>query len=277
MKQYYTQSLLLTLGASLLVTLAGCKFGSSNTSSKPGSSSDTQGEAFICFNNKCVLSFEGFRNRLKMLQETQPGIESLLGSMPEADQLRVYSQIAEGCVAEKLVIEYVTEQGLNTTEKFKEYAQQAHEALDTRLYMQAFEEEVRKEVSAVVDKMTNADLRAYYEANREKSQMFQGEHFLKRRGKDEKATSGKKEYAPFEEVIEMVKEAAKQEKLNELVLAKLEDLKKRHGARIEGACLQRLVVKKGGAHAPQAPMELAEESGSEEIVAPAPAATTKAA
>lgn len=261
------------LVATALLTVPGCQwFGKSNPEKAADSTaSDTQGEPFIRFNDKTVLSFEGFKNKLKLLQETQPGIEALLQSMPEGEQLRVYSQLAEGCQAEKLVIEHVKEKGLANTAEFKELAQQAHEALDTRLFMQAFETEMRKTVSDSVNTMSNNDLRTFYESNRDKNPMFQGEPFVKRPGKDEK-TPTKKEYAPFDTVIDMVKEVIKQEKLNELVQSTLEDLKKRHGASIEAACLQRLVVKKSSND--NTPVLPADESDEAE---PTPATKTQAA
>ncbi len=269
-----THYMLPGLVATALLTVPGCQwFGTSDTTKKNSTTvSETQGEPFIRFNDKTVLSFEGFKNKLKLLQETQPGIESLLQSMPEGEQLRVYSQLAEGCVAEKLVIEYVNEKGLAKTAEFKDLAQQAHEALDTRLFMQAFETEMRKQISDAVAAMSNNDLRNFYESNREKNPMFQGEPFVKRGAKDDK-TSGKKEYAPFDTVIDMVKEVVKQEKLNELVQNTLEELKKRHGATIESTCLQRLVVKKTGNE--PAPSMNADET--EDVESAAPVAPAKQA
>ena len=69
------------------------------------------------------------KKKIKMLQEAQPGIEAILGSMPEKEQLDVYVRFAQGCVAESLGKHHVIDKGLANTTEFKEMARQAHEAL----------------------------------------------------------------------------------------------------------------------------------------------------
>jgi hypothetical protein len=243
MKQRFLHSAGILTSLALLVLFAGCNwFGKKGEyDSSCQSCPSTSGEPLICFGTKIVFTFEDFKKKIKMLQEAQPGIEAILASMPEKEQLDVYVRFAQGCVAESLGKHYVIDRGLANATEFKEMARQAHEALDGQLYMQAFQNDIIKEHDAIIEKMADAELRSYYEQNRDKNPAFQREPFMKRRGEKD---SSAKEYAPFEEVREQVRQAVKQAKLQEFFEAKLEELKQKYGVKVEEACLAKLVVKK---------------------------------
>lgn len=242
-----------------LVVFAGCNWLGGKKDSSCQSCPST-GEPLICFGTKTVVTFEDFKKKIKMLEEAQPGIQAILGSMPEKEQLDVYTRFAQGCVAEALGKHHVTEKGLADSPEFKEMARQAHEALDGQLYMQAFQNDIIKEHDALMEKMTDAELRSYYEQNRDKNPAFQRDPFLKK-------NATPKEYANFEDVRDAVKQAVKQAKLQEFFETKLEELKQKYGVKVEEACLVKLVAKKEPAPAgdnaaepaptPSAPMKAA--------------------
>lgn len=253
---------------SILLLLAGCWWGGSKESgSCPSCPSSTTGEPLICFGTKVVLTFEDFKKKIKMLQEAQPGIEQIIASMPEKEQFNIFVRFSEGCVAEALGKEYVKDKGLANTPEFIEMSRQAHEALDGQLYMQAFQNDLLKELDATVDKMTDAELRSYYEQNRDKNQVFHREPF-----RDPKGAS--KEFAAFDKVRDQVKQAVKQAKMQEFFETKLEELKQKYGVKIEEACFHKLVVKKEAEPAQDMPTE---SRMKEAQVVPATPAPLKAA
>lgn len=231
-----------------------------------GRSSDMvgSGEALICFGSKTVMSVDDFRKKLKMLQESQPGIENILAGMPEQEQLKVYAQFAESCASDQIIREYIKEKGLDQTAEYKALEKQVHEAVDGNLRMNEFQKELAREVTAAVDAMSDADLRAYYEAHRDKDPMFKREPFMMRGSKDDK---GAPKYAEFDAagVREALKQVMQQVKFGELFQAKMEELKSKYGARIEMRCLQEFVVKQ----APQAQEQGAgeEQSAPEQVAA----------
>jgi len=228
--------------AALLVTLTGCGdlFKKESTSSM---ASDIPGahEPLVQFGSKTVLTVGDFDAKLKGLMKAQQEMEFVLASMPEADQMRVYEQFADHCVNEQLVKEYIKKKGIDQTTEYKDIHRQAHEAIDTSLNMQAFQNDVYKEAVALVDKMGETELRAFYEANREKDQNFQKPPFLK--------AGAKKEYAKFEDVRDAVAAVAKQLKAMEMIQERMDGLKKDQGVTVKKECLARFVKK-----SPQQPM-----------------------
>jgi len=232
-----------TVAGILISMLPGCGRGGDESPGKSQRSAGT-GEAVIMFGSKTVLTSDEFRKKLKMLQEAQPGLENIISSMPEGEQLKVYERFAEGCVAEQLISEYVKNKGLDATQEYRDMAQQAHETLDTNLRIQAFQNDLTKQIDGVVDRLSDEEVRAYYMEHRDKDPIFKREPFIKRRPGGKPEAVEKPEFAPFEEVRDMVRQVIKQERLNALYNETMEILKKQYGVKVENVCLQQFVVKK---------------------------------
>lgn len=246
-----------------LISLTGCdlfkKEGGSSASTIEGAS-----EPVVQFGSKTIVSVGDFDTKWANLLKAQQEMAFVVASMPETEQIKVYEQFADHCANEQIVKEYVVRKGIDKTQEYKDVSRQAHEAIDASLNLQAFQNEVYKDAVALVDALGETELRAFYEANREKDQNFQKPPFVK--------AGAKKEYAKFEEVREAVSALMKQMKAMEMIQERLEAFKKEIGAQVNKECLARFVKK-----APMAAPMTTESAPAEEAAAPVIASGAQAA
>lgn len=304
-----------TLLCSALVVLPGCgaldwlKSKMSCKSCVAGTVKPT--EPVILFGGKPVVTVEEFKNKLQAIYAARPGIESIIAQMPEEEQLKIYKQLADGIVAEQLILEYVKRKGLEKTPEFKDAVEQGQKQLYCDISVRAFQTQMAKEMQEMVAKIDDAQATEFYTANREKMAIFQQAPFTVKQGHiiaqvsqgfkteaeakkamsnpaavfetfDTSATSGKKqisdyrlrsaitamkanaevvkgaekffavkikekvtpEFAKFDDVKDMVKQAMVQDKMPGIYNEKMEDLKKDCKVSINEEFLKSFVLKK---------------------------------
>ena len=140
-------------------------------------------EPVITFGGKPVVSVEEFKNKLQAIYAARPGIESIIAQMPEEEQLKIYKQLADGIVAEQLILEYVKRKGLEKTPEFKEAVEQGQKQLYCDISVRAFQTQMAKEMQEMIAKIDDKQAEDYYNANLEKSAIFQQAPFTVKQGR----------------------------------------------------------------------------------------------
>jgi hypothetical protein len=137
--------------------------------------SHTAKEAVVSFGSKVVVTGADFDEKLSMLFKLKPGVDAMIAQMPADQQAHIYEQIAEGIVAEKMIQQYVSDQGLDRTVEFKQNLKQAREAIENQLVLQAFQNALLAEIEK---EMTEDATLKYYNENCTKLPIFKQAPFL---------------------------------------------------------------------------------------------------
>lgn len=235
--------------AAALVVLPGCEWGGKSCSSCTTMDAG-KGETVITLAGKPLIKSEGFEKKLAMIYQARQGIEGFIANMPEEEQLKVYEQIANGLVAEQLILDYVKKNKLDQAADYRELADQAHRQLEVDLALRAFQNALVKEVQ---DKITDEEAKSFYEAHHATMPIFQQAPFLMN-AEEVKAKAGKAaakgQYAPFEMVRDLVKQVMVNDRVPALSEEKMELLKKDNAVTINSEFLKKFVVKKEASAVP---------------------------
>lgn len=194
----------------------------------------------ISFGNKVVVTGNDFDKQLKMLFAANPQIEQYVTQLPESAQEQLYGQVTDSLVTQKLAIEFVKDKGLDQTPDYKERARDAHRSIDDQLAVKALEEVIVKQATEQAEKLSDQDLEKFYNDNKEKNSMFHCQPFLKN---DPKRGDTTKDFAPFAEVRDMVRRLAFQERLNEVYLNEIQELKKKYDVKVNTDYTRKFIIK----------------------------------
>jgi peptidyl-prolyl cis-trans isomerase C len=113
--------------------------------------------------DKVLLTEPDFEQNVELLMQSQAGIKDIIACMSPEQQDQVYNNILEGLVNERIITQWISDQGLDKTPEYKEQARRAHEAVDRDLAIHAFEREVVKQIVFNDDEAQN-----WYDKNRER-------------------------------------------------------------------------------------------------------------
>jgi hypothetical protein len=241
-----SQFLSVALLVASLAVLPGCDSFKSCSSCSTHTNAGS-GEVVITLGGSPLIKSENFEKKLAMIYQARQGIEAFIANMPEEEQLKVYEQIANGLVAEQLILDYVKKNKLDQAADYRELADQAHRQLEVDLALRAFQNALVKEVQ---DKITDEEAAKFYADHREKMPIFQQAPFLinaeEMKAKGAKAGT-KAQYAPFEMVRELVKQVIVNDRVPALSEEKMDLLKKDNAVTINTEYLKKFVVKKEAA------------------------------
>lgn len=118
---------------------------------------------------------------------------------------------------------------------------ETHEKFDDQLYFQAFQDDLLKEHSAIIDKMSEKELQEYYEKHRDEPLFKQV--LAEASGSDEPSKLGRKRAVPFKKNWARMRETVGKSKSHDFFEKKLEELKKEFQVKIDKDCLARMVSK----------------------------------
>ncbi len=298
----------ITLLCSALAMLPGCGvvdwFKSKMSCKSCASGAVKPNEPVITFSGKSVVTAEEFKNKLQAIYAARPGIESIIAQMSDEEQLKIYKQLADGIVAEQLILEYVKRQGLEKAPEYKEAVEQGQKQVVCDVSVRAFQTQMAKEMQEMVAKIDEKQASEFYAANRDKMAIFQQQPFTVKPGRtivmasvgfktvadankamanpaalkslDVSSPEGYKlraavaamkgsaevvkaadkfyavkikeklapEFAKFDDVKDMVKQAMVQEKMPAIYNEKMENLKKECKVSVNEEFLKSFVIKK---------------------------------
>jgi PPIC-type PPIASE domain len=120
-------------------------------------------EAVITFGDKVVLKGAEFEQNVELLMQSQAGIKDIIACMSPEQREQVFENILMGLVNERLISEWVGNQGLDKTAEYREQARRAHEAVDRDLAIRAFEREIVKNI-----KFSDDEAKSWYQKNKER-------------------------------------------------------------------------------------------------------------
>lgn len=120
-------------------------------------------EVVVKFGDKVVLTGAEFEQNVDLLMQSQAGIKDIIACMSPEQRAQVFDNILEGLINERVISEWISNQGLDRTHEYKEQARRAHEAVDRDLAIRAFEREVVKNIVFSDDEAKN-----WYDKNRER-------------------------------------------------------------------------------------------------------------
>lgn len=130
-------------------------------------------EIAVTIDGKPGVTVEEFQRNLDAIKQAQPMMEQMLPFMPEDQQRMMYAQIAENIIGGTLIQDYVAAQGWDKNVEYLQNARRLHEDLDKELANREFQSRLLKEIS-----VTDAELKSYYENNRETNMIFKRAPFM---------------------------------------------------------------------------------------------------
>jgi hypothetical protein len=151
--KFFNKSLFLSVSG--VVFLAGCAWWPFNKTDK-ASSSASNDQALLIIDGKPVLTVQDYEDKLEMARQSNPQVEMFLSMMPNAEKDLVFRGIATA----ELMKAWALKNGLDQTSEFKKQRQQLHEAVDSQLYMKAFDDAHPVQIS-------DSELKAFYEEKKE--------------------------------------------------------------------------------------------------------------
>lgn len=194
----------------------------------------------VSFGPESILTLEEFQHKIRQLKNAQPGLGEIMNNLPKEELMSAYERLVNGHVDQEISKKYVRANRLDATRSFKEAQRKAHEELDGRLYLEVYQDALIKEFEATVAKMTDDELRTYYEKNRGSSPMFKRQPFLIKNSQTSAKTESP-EFAPLEQVRDEVRQVIKQAELTAFYDKHLEALKQTYHVKINKSCLSRTV------------------------------------
>lgn len=227
----YSAFLSIALLFTALVTLPGCAL--LDWFRGQGSNSVGTGTAVITFDGKPMLTSDQFDKKLEMIYQARQGLDRLIAQMPPEQQLEVYEQLAEGLVAEQLILDYVKRQKLDQNPEYKDVAAQAHRQLDVDLAVRGFQMEMAREMQELSGKITDEEAQKFYDDNKERlfkraPFLLNGEEGKAKGAADKTKAAGEKKksvFAKFEDVRDLVKQVMMQERMPAIYAEKMAALK----------------------------------------------------
>lgn len=212
---------------SALALLPGCGLVDWVKKLTSGGSSHGTGAAVISFGSKVVQSESEYRNRLRMLFESQQGVEAMVKGFPREQQLKLYEDLAEEYLTKLIIFEYATEKGWNKTKEYEEFAREAHKTLDYDLALEAFKKELMKEAADLVKNKTEDDFKKWYDEQRANAAK-QGEERLKN-------------FPAYEAVKAQIPEALKNTEFQQLCAARVSELRTKYNVTLNKEFFESLV------------------------------------
>ena len=120
-----------------------------------------------------MCSSDLYERMLAMIIETQPTLRDMLPYLPENQKEQIYAQLLETIALERIIMRAVEESGIRDREEYKKNARRVHESVDRDLAINAFQNELLKEVA-----LSDEDMRNFYDANRSTDALFQRPPFV---------------------------------------------------------------------------------------------------